>query len=83
MFILLEEGPLIPEDEKELRKILERREKFRQNYLKRMAGGKQKEYEQRTAENRKARIATNKAALFEDGDMLGANALVPVAVAES
>ncbi len=76
----LEAEPPTPEDEEELRRALERREKFRQNYLKRKASGKQKEYEQRTAENRKARIAANKAALFEDGAVLGANALVPAAV---
>jgi DNA invertase Pin-like site-specific DNA recombinase len=71
-----------PEDEEELRKVLERREKFRQNYLKRKASGKQKEYEQRYNEKRIARLAANKAALLEDGAVLGANALarVPVSV---
>jgi len=79
----LEAEPPAPEDEEELRKVLERREKFRQNYLKRKASGKQKEYEQRYDEKRKARLAANKAALFEDGAVLGANALAPVAVDES
>jgi len=72
-------GRAVPEDEEELCKVLERREKFRQNYLKRKVSGKQKEYEQHYNEKRKARLAANKAALFEDGAVLGANALAPVA----
>ena len=38
-----------PEDEEELRLTLERREKYRQNYLKRKASGKQQEYDRRYA----------------------------------
>ena len=77
----MEEGPPSPADEEELRKVLERREKFRQNYLKRKASGKQQEYDRRYREKHNARVAANKAALFEDGAALGANALAPVTVA--
>ena len=77
----LEAGPPTPEDEEELRKVLERREKFRQNYLKRKASGKQQEYERRYREKYQARIAANKAALLEDGAVLGAAALAPLPVA--
>jgi hypothetical protein len=67
-----------PEDEKELRKVMERCRMFRQNYLKRKAGGKQKEYEQRYNEKRKAMLVESKAALFENGAVLGAGVLAPV-----
>jgi len=67
--------------EEELRLTLERREKYRQNYLKRKASGKQQEYDRRYREKHNARIAANKAALFEDGAVLGATALAPVPVA--
>jgi DNA invertase Pin-like site-specific DNA recombinase len=73
--------PPTPEDEEELRKVLERREKFRQNYLKRKASGKQQEYDRRYREKHNARIAANKASLFEDGAVLGAAALAPLPVA--
>ena len=75
-----EPEPLTPEQEEEQRAILERRELFRQNYLKRKASGKQKEYERRTYENRKTRIAAYKAAMFEDGAVLGSAALAPLPV---
>ena len=63
-----------------MRKVLERREKFRQNYLKRKASGKQQEYDRRYREKHNARIAANKAAVLADGAVLGASALAPVAV---
>jgi len=69
--------PLTPEQEEEQRRILERRERFRQNYLKRKASGKQKEYEQRYEEKRKARYAANKTALLAEGTVLGSDALTP------
>ena len=68
----MEAAPPTPEDEEELRQVLERREKYRQEYLKRKESGKQKEYEQRYNAKRQARLAANKAALFEDGAVLGA-----------
>ncbi len=74
----MDAGPPTPEDEEELRKVLERREKFRQNYLKRKASGKQQEYDRCYREKHNARIAANKAALFEDGAVLGANAFAPI-----
>jgi len=74
----MEAKPLAPEDEEELRKVLELREKFRQNYLKRKASGKQREYDRRAAEKKRAQIAAGREAMLEDGFMLGANALAPV-----
>jgi len=62
---------------------LELREKFRQNYLKRKASGKQQEYDRRTAEKKRAQIAAGRAAMLGDGFVLGANALAPVAVGEN
>lgn len=74
----METPPPIPEDEEELRKVLERRKKYRQLYLKRKESGKQQEYDRRYREKHDARIAANKAALLEDGAVLGADALAPV-----
>ena len=68
---------LTPEQEEEQRKIMERRERFRQNYLKRKEIGKQQEYERRYNEKRKARYAASKAALFAEGAILGSDALTP------
>ena len=79
----MEAGPPTPEDEEELRQVLERREKFRQNYLKRKASGKRQEYDRRCREKHNARIASNKASLFEEGAVLGANALAPMAVSRN
>jgi len=79
----MEPVPIQPVDEEELRRVLERREIFRQNYLKRKASGKQKIYEKRYDEKRKARLAANKVALFEDGAVLGATALAPLPVAKT
>ena len=71
------DSALTPEQEEEKRRILERRERFRQNYLKRKASGKQKEYEQRYEGKRKARYAANKTALLAEGTVLGSDALTP------
>jgi hypothetical protein len=60
---------------------LERREKYHQNYLKRKANGKQQEYDRHYREKHQARIAANKASLFEDGAVLGAAAVAPLPVA--
>ncbi len=70
--------PLKSEDEEELCKVLERREKFRQAYLKRKASGKQQAYDRRYRERHNARIAANRAAVLADGAVLGASALAPV-----
>ena len=47
---------LTPEQIEEQRKIEERKDRLHQNYLKRKANGKQKEYEERTKAKRKAHI---------------------------
>ena len=70
---------LTAEQEAERRKLLEWRERLHQNYLKRKANGKQKEYEKRYNEKRRARMSENKAALFAPGAVLGANAAGPFA----
>jgi len=75
----MEAGPPTPEDGEGLRKVLDRREEFRKNHLKRRVSGKQKEYERYYNPKRQARLAANKTALFEEGAVLGANALSPAA----
>ncbi len=78
------EAPVDPEvlaaQEEERRKIEERKDRLHQNYLKRKANGKQKEYEQRYEEKRKARYAEKRAALFAEGAVLGASPTPPAAV---
>jgi DNA invertase Pin-like site-specific DNA recombinase len=53
-----------PEDEEERRKVLERRERNRQNYQKRKANGKHKEWELQYAAKRKAQHEENKAVIL-------------------
>ncbi len=77
-----ETEPLTPEQEEEQRAIWERRERFRQNYLK-QASGKQQEYDRKYAEKHKARLDAKRAMMLEDGAVLGARALAPVAVGEN
>jgi hypothetical protein len=57
--------------EEEERKIQERREKLHQAYLKRKANGKQAEYERKYAPRRRANYSARKAALLEEGAVLG------------
>ncbi len=54
---------LAPEDEEELHKILERREKFRQNYLKHRASEKVAEDYELTKAKKKAEMDAKKSAL--------------------
>ena len=54
------EVELTPEELEELRKREERKDKLHQNYLKRKANGKQKEYEERTKAKKKAEIEARK-----------------------
>ena len=54
-----EKGPT-PEELEEIRKKEARKDKLHQNYLKRKANGKQKEYEERTKAEKKARIESQK-----------------------
>ena len=57
------EVELTPEELEELRKREERKERLHQNYLKRKANGKQKEYEERTKAKKKAEIDARKQAI--------------------
>lgn len=61
------EKELTPEEQEELRKKEERKDRLHQNYLKRKANGKQKEYEERTKAKKKAeRDALKEALRTED-----------------
>jgi len=57
------EVELTPEELEELRKREERKDRLHQNYLKRKANGKQKEYEERTKAKKKAEIEARKATI--------------------
>ena len=57
------EVELTPEELEELRKREERKDRLHQNYLKRKANGKQKEYEERTKAKKKAEIEAKKQAI--------------------
>ena len=57
------EVELTPEELEELRKREERKDRLHQNYLKRKANGKQKEYEERTKAKKKAEIEARKQAI--------------------
>ena len=57
------EAELTPEELEEIRKREERKDRLHQNYLKRKANGKQKEYEERTKAKKKAEIETRKQAI--------------------
>ena len=52
----LQPVPLTPEEQEELRKKEERKDRLHQNYLRRKANGKQKEWEERYNANRKAQV---------------------------
>lgn len=54
---------LTPEELEEIRKREERKDRLHQNYLKRKANGKQKEYEERTKAKKKAEIEARKQAI--------------------
>ena len=57
------EVELTPEELEEIRKREERKDRLHQNYLKRKANGKQKEYEERTKAKKKAEIEARKDAI--------------------
>ena len=59
----LQPVPLTPEEQEELRKKEERKDRLHQNYLRRKANGKQKEWEERYTAKRKAQVETAKAAI--------------------
>ena len=57
------EVEITPEELEEIRKREERKDRLHQNYLKRKANGKQKEYEERTKAKKKAEIEARKQAI--------------------
>ena len=59
----LQPVPLTPEEQEELRKKEERKDRLHQNYLHRKANGKQKEWEERYNAKRKAQREAAKAAI--------------------
>ena len=59
----LQPVPLTPEEQEELRKKEERKDRLHQNYLRRKANGKQKEWEERYSAKRKAKMEAAKAAI--------------------
>ena len=59
----LQPVPLTPEEQEELRKKEERKDRLHQNYLRRKASGKQKEWEERYNAKRKAKMEAAKAAI--------------------
>ena len=59
----LQPVPLTPEEQEELRKKEERKDRLHQNYLRRKANGKQKEWEERYNAKRKAKMDAAKAAI--------------------
>ena len=59
----LQPVPLTPEEQEELRKKEERKDRLHQNYLCRKANGKQKEWEERYNAKRKAKMEAAKAAI--------------------
>ena len=76
-----EVDPAVLAEQEEIRRKKEAtKDRLHQNYLKRKANGKQKEWEKRYEPKRKARLEEKKAALFADGAMLGADSLAPLPV---
>ena len=59
----LQPVPLTPEEQEELRKKEERKDRLHQNYLRRKVNGKQKEWEERYNAKRKAKMEAAKAAI--------------------
>lgn len=59
----LQPVPLTPEEQEELRKKEERKDRLHQNYLRRKVNGKQKEWEERYTAKRKAQVEAAKAAI--------------------
>ena len=59
----LQPVPLTPEEQEELRKKEERKDRLHQNYLRRKANGKQTEWEERYNARRKAQVEAAKAAI--------------------
>ena len=72
------EVQLTTEEEEELRKREARKDRLHQNYLRRKANGKQKEYEDKVKEKRKAEIEAKKEAIRQEDIAKGV--FVPVSM---
>lgn len=72
------EVQLTPEEEEELRKREARKDRLHQNYLRRKANGKQKEYEDKVKEKRKAEIEAKKETIRQEDIAKGV--FVPVSM---
>ena len=72
----LQPVPLTPEEQEELRKKEERKDRLHQNYLRRKANGKQKEWEERYNAKRKAKMEAAKAAIRAEDMEKGIFAIV-------
>ena len=72
------EVQLTTEEEEELRKREARKDRLHQNYLRRKANGKQKEYEDKVKEKRKAEIEAKKEAIQQEDIAKGV--FVPVSM---
>ena len=72
----LQPVPLTPEEQEELRKKEERKDRLHQNYLRRKANGKQKEWEERYNAKRRAKIEEAKAAIRAED--MGKGIYIPV-----
>jgi hypothetical protein len=70
-----EEKELTPEELAEKEKVMERRERLRLNYQKRVANGKQKEYYERTKYKKRAERKAIKETLFDERYTRGASVL--------
>ncbi|MCL2699941.1 MAG: DUF4368 domain-containing protein, partial [Defluviitaleaceae bacterium] len=68
---------VLAEQEAERLKVEARKDRLHENYMKRKANGKHKEWERKYEPRRKALIEEKKAELFAEGAVLGANALTP------
>ena len=62
----LQPVPLTPEEQKELRKKEERKDRLHQNYLKRKASGAQKRYEDKIKAKKKAEMDAKKALILAE-----------------
>ncbi len=62
----LQPVPLTPEEQEELRKKEERKDRLHQNYLKRKASGAQKRYEDKIKAKKKAEMDAKKALISAD-----------------
>ena len=76
----IEAEPLTPEELAEQEALLKRRERFRRAYEKRVESGAQKKYYERTKYKIRNKRISEKATLFEQDYVLGANAVALTSV---